>query len=68
LLLLVVAREQRQPQVQLGEHAACAPHVDGLAVWVASDYLWRAVVAGLDVVERCLVRVHAGAEVYEFYT
>ena len=66
LFLFVVAGKQGSPDVEFGDEAGEAPHVDGRAVLGPEDDLWSPVKAGLDVEEVGLVGEHAGAEVDQF--
>ena len=49
LLCLALSWEQRIACVELSKDATQTPHVDGHAVGVPQDDLWRAVEATLDV-------------------
>lgn len=49
LLHLALSREERVAGVEFTEDATQTPHVDGHAVGVTQDDLWRAVEATLDV-------------------
>ena len=63
LFLFVVAREEGSPNVQFGDEAGKAPHIDRRAVLCPEDDLRGAIEAGLDVEKMGLVGEHAGAEV-----